>query len=228
LFSAIVADQITVWWGIEHTIYKINSDAIRSIEFLAVLKIVAAGVAFGAATWLFLQSTHLISRASHHLIAAPWLRPAMGGLIVVAVVWLFDWRQYLGLGVVANPLTPNDVCIVSSFATNGADRFSWLWKILLTAITVGFGFKGGEATPLFYVGSTLGNVLGNVLKLPIDLAAGLGLVAVFASATRTPLACTLMAVELFAQQASLSQATGLTIYALIACLVATCVRCRAI
>jgi H+/Cl- antiporter ClcA len=170
----------------------------------------------------------LISQASRQLIAGPWLRPAVGGLILVAVVWLFDWRQYIGLGVVANPLAPHDVCIVSSFATGGADGFSWLWKILLTAITVGFGFKGGEATPLFYVGSTLGNVLGNILKLPIDLAAGLGFVAVFASATRTPLACTLMAVEIFAHEATLSQASGLAIYALIACLVATCVRYRAI
>jgi H+/Cl- antiporter ClcA len=58
LFAAVVADGVTSWWGIEHTIYRINSDAFGSIEFLTVIKIVAIGVAFGAASWLFLQSTH--------------------------------------------------------------------------------------------------------------------------------------------------------------------------
>jgi H+/Cl- antiporter ClcA len=68
---------------------------------------------------------------------------------------------------------------------------------LFTAITLGFGFKGGEVTPLFFIGGALGNVLAGPLRLPVDLGAGLGLVAVFAGASKTPLACTLMGVELF-------------------------------
>jgi H+/Cl- antiporter ClcA len=64
-------------------------------------------------------------------------------------------------------------------------------------VTLAAGFKGGEVTPLFFIGATLGNTLAAVLGAPVDLFAGLGFIAVFAGATNTPLACTLMGIELF-------------------------------
>jgi H+/Cl- antiporter ClcA len=64
-------------------------------------------------------------------------------------------------------------------------------------VTVASGFKGGEVTPLFFIGATLGHTLALLLGAPVDLLAGLGLIAVFAGATKTPLACTLLGVELF-------------------------------
>jgi H+/Cl- antiporter ClcA len=69
--------------------------------------------------------------------------------------------------------------------------------LLFTAITLGTGFKGGEVTPLFFIGAALGNTLGTLSGAPIDLMAGLGFIAVFAGATNTPIACTIMGVELF-------------------------------
>jgi H+/Cl- antiporter ClcA len=72
-----------------------------------------------------------------------------------------------------------------------------LWKIVFTAITLNMGFKGGEVTPLFFIGATLGNTLAVLMGAPIDLMAALGFIAVFAGATNTPLACTIMGVELF-------------------------------
>ena len=78
--------------------------------------------------------------------------------------------------------------------------FSWWWKLIFTTVTVGSGFKGGEVTPLFFIGAALGNVLGHLLDAPVDLMAALGFVAVFAGATNTPLACTVMAMELFGVQ----------------------------
>jgi len=74
---------------------------------------------------------------------------------------------------------------------------SWFFKLLLTAVTLGMGFKGGEVTPLFFIGATLGNTWAMFTGAPVDLFAALGFVAVFAGATNTPLACTLMGVELF-------------------------------
>jgi H+/Cl- antiporter ClcA len=67
---------------------------------------------------------------------------------------------------------------------------------VFTAITLGAGFLGGEVTPLFFVGAALGNVLAGVLGLPLPLAAGVGMAAVFAAASNTPLALSIMAVEL--------------------------------
>jgi H+/Cl- antiporter ClcA len=74
---------------------------------------------------------------------------------------------------------------------------SWAWKLLFTAVTIGMGFKGGEVTPLFFIGATLGNALAFWMGAPVDLMAGLGFIAVFAAATNTPIACTIMGIELF-------------------------------
>lgn len=222
LFSAVLADRMTTWWGVQHTRYAINGETVSAIDLGSLTKIGMLSVAFGIVAWLFLRMTNWISLKSQRLIAAPWLRPVFGGLVIIALAWLINSRQYLGLGVEPNPLHPQDDCITSSFSSAGIDRLSWLWKSLFTAVTVGCGFKGGEATPLFYIGATSGNALGTYCDLSIDLAAGMGLVAVFAAVNRTPLACTMMAVELFAgQDASPLSAACLMIYSLTSCLIAT-------
>ncbi|HEX8430502.1 MAG TPA: chloride channel protein, partial [Longimicrobium sp.] len=125
----------------------------------------------------------------------PAFRPFVGGLIVIALVHLLGTREHLGLGV--HPPRDEDASIVTAFQPGGASPWSWWWKIVFTAVTIGSGFKGGEVTPLFFVGATLGNSLAGPLGVPVDLLAGIGLVAVFAGATNTPIACTLMGVELF-------------------------------
>ena len=81
--------------------------------------------------------------------------------------------------------------------------YDFLLKLLLTTFTIGFGFKGGEVTPLFFVGATLGSALSALLPLPVSFLAGLGFVAVFAGATNTPIACTLMGIELFGAEAGI-------------------------
>jgi H+/Cl- antiporter ClcA len=69
--------------------------------------------------------------------------------------------------------------------------------LLFTAVTLSTGFKGGEVTPLFFIGAALGNTIAVLTGAPVDLMAGLGFIAVFAGATNTPIACTIMGVELF-------------------------------
>jgi H+/Cl- antiporter ClcA len=81
--------------------------------------------------------------------------------------------------------------------------YDFLVKLMKTAITLGAGFMGGEVTPLFYIGATLGNALSFVIPLPLALLAGMGFVGVFSGATNTPLACTLMGIELFGAEPGL-------------------------
>ncbi len=227
LICAIGADQVTRLWGIGHTSYRIDPMNIAAPSLGLLFKLTIAGLAFGAVALLFLNATKLVSGLSERLIARRSLQPAIGGLVIVAISLTWNVRDYLGLGVVADPHAPEAVSIVSSFQADGANSHSWLSKLALTSITVGSGLKGGEATPLFFVGSTLGNALSGLLNLPVDLLAGLGFVAVFAAATRTPLACSMMAVELF--QRTGSEAALLAVYALVCCGIATllgrCIDC---
>ena len=86
--------------------------------------------------------------------------------------------------------------IIEAFNTP-SENYDFLLKILFTGFTLGAGFKGGEVTPLFFVGATIGSALSNYIPLPMALLAGMGFVAVFSGATHTPVACTIMGIELF-------------------------------
>lgn len=128
--------------------------------------------------------------------------------------------DYLGLGVTADPNYPNQVSILSSFHEGGATYWSWWWKILFTAVTLSSGFKGGEVTPLFFIGAALGNTMARLMHAPVDLLAGLGFVSVFAGATNTPLACTIMGIELFATGQPELVHSGFIVYLSTACFTA--------
>jgi H+/Cl- antiporter ClcA len=123
------------------------------------------------------------------------LRPAIGAALVIGLFWMVGTGDYLGLGV-SSP-DPNAVTIVSFFRSPDIHYWSWFWKIVFTAVTLSAGFKGGEVTPLFFIGAALGNALAGAMGAPPDLFAALGFVGVFAGASNTPLACTVMGVELF-------------------------------
>jgi chloride channel protein, CIC family len=185
LLASVVADWTCRAVGTHHTVYTIASGASGT---LLLVKVALAGALFGLAGQFFAELTHALQNLFARLSNSAAVRPALGGMAVIALVFLCGSREFLGLGVPG---------IVSSFHEGGAGWFSWLWKSVFTAVTVASGFKGGEVTPLFFIGSTLGNTLARLLFAPIDLFAGLGLVAVFAGAANTPLACTLMGVELF-------------------------------
>ena len=194
LIASLVGDWACTAWNIHHTQYHISL-AASSLHWLLMTKVVLAAVAFGLVSVLFAELTHGLRQVFKRLIPRPELRPFIGGLIVIALVYVVGTRDYLGLGI-SSP-DKSAVTILSAFAPDGAHAWSWWWKILFTAITLSSGFKGGEVTPLFFIGATLGNVLAWAMGAPPDLFAGIGFVAVFAGATNTPLACTLMGIELF-------------------------------
>lgn len=200
LIAAIVADWTCGAWSVGHTPYHIaafggaGGAAALHLDWVLLAKVAVAGAAFGLTARLFAELAHGAQHVFKRFIKAPYLRPAVGGVGVIGLAWMFG-SDYLGIGV-TNP-DPGVVTIVSSFHEGGAQTWSWLLKIVFTVMTLSSGFKGGEVTPLFYIGASLGNVLAGPLHAPTDLMAGLGFVAVFAAAANTPLACTIMAVELF-------------------------------
>ena len=200
--ASVLADFTCAAYGIHHTAYHISfKDAVQSsisflhFDYLLLAKVILAGVCFGLAGYVFSELSHTIKNYSKRFIKIKWMIPAIGGIIIISLTFVLGTRDYLGLGV-TNPDT-NGVSIVSAFHKGGAGYFSWFWKLLFTAVTLGMGFKGGEVTPLFFIGAALGNTIAVITGAPVDLMAGLGFIAVFAGATNTPIACTIMGVELF-------------------------------
>lgn len=209
LIASIVADLTVSAWGIHHTAYHIDvlskskfflSDYLP-ISILLLVKIIFSSALFGLASYLFAILVHQIKSFFLRVCKVKWLIPFLGGLIIIGLTYAIGKPDYLSLGV--DPEYPGAVTIPSAFQSGGADTWSWLWKTIYTAITLGTGFKGGEVTPLFYIGATLGNALSTLLDAPVSLFAALGFIAVFAGATNTPLACTIMGIELFGSEYSM-------------------------
>ncbi len=199
LIASVVGNRVTLLWGIRHPLYHVPF--VPDISIGRLLDAIIAGIICGIVAMFFAQLTHQISHLfKTHISYAP-IRPAIGGILIALIVWVSGTTKYIGLGVPT---------IIDSFLTQ-QHPWDFAAKVGLTALTLGAGFKGGEVTPLFFIGATLGNAMSLFLGLPMPLLAGMGLAAVFAGAANTPLASTLMAFELFGHQAG--------VYAGIACVV---------
>ncbi|MEG0925996.1 voltage-gated chloride channel family protein [Chryseobacterium sp.] len=183
--SAILADYATNLWNVKHTHYHI--DIIPKLEFLPILYSILAGITFGICAAAFSRIIHWAGSLFKSKIKYPPFRPVIGGTIVALAVLAMGTTRYIGLGV---PV------IVESFEKQ-LPLYDFALKMIFTIVTLSAGFKGGEVTPLFFIGATLGSALSLFIPLPFGLLAGMGFVAVFAGATNTPLACMLMGIELF-------------------------------
>lgn len=198
LIAALVGDQVCLAWGAHHSDFFTLAGLGRSEHALApadIVRAAALGALAGLTARLFVAATHGVKFVLERAVSKWWLRPAIGGVVVAGLAWLLADDAYLGLG--AWSPDPADPTLETMFREGGAEPWSWLAKLVFTAVTLGAGFKGGEVTPLFFIGAALGHVLAPGLGLPIALGAALGFVAVFAGASKTPFACTLLAMELF-------------------------------
>jgi H+/Cl- antiporter ClcA len=212
-FSSIVAHLVCLAWGIQHTTYRIGfagNDLLLHFDTILIAKTILAAMAFGLAAFLFAEAHLQVKTIFNKWVPIKWLIPVIGGLMIIGLCYLLNTQDYLGLGVIAEKA--NGISIVSSFKEGAATPYSWFWKLLFTAITLGSGFKGGEVTPLFFIGATLGNTLAWILGAPTDVFAALGFIAVFAGATNTIFASTIMGCELFG--------TEFVLYFFIACFMA--------
>ncbi len=185
LVASLVGDLTTRALGVTHTAYPAPPYLALTPLLLAKWLVFAAAVAL--TTTAFIELTHFLKKQGERRIPRLPIRMFVGGVAIVACWRLLGTGDYLGLGVPT---------IVRAFRDPGLPTYAFAAKLLLTAITLGAGFLGGEVTPLFFVGAALGNVLARLLGLPLELGAGVGLAAVFAASSNTPLALSIMAMEL--------------------------------
>jgi H+/Cl- antiporter ClcA len=185
LVASTVGDLTTRALGIAHTHYP--SAPALALGPLLLAKWLVFAIAVAVATTAFIELTHFIKRQGEKRVPRLPVRMFLGGLCVIGLWKLVGTSDYLGLGVPT---------IVRAFGDPALPQAAFAWKLLFTAITLGAGFLGGEVTPLFFIGAALGNLLARLLGLPLGLGAGVGLAAVFAAASNTPLALSVMAMEL--------------------------------
>ena len=190
LLSSLVAFWVASSFGVVPMAARMAAAVIPELSFATVGKVVLLGVAFAVVTVLFVSAVH---RAEHWAkgIGNPYLRILLGAgilLLLTGGVWLATGEfTYNGAGTEG---------ILSALIGN-AEPWDFLLKILFTAVTLGFGFKGGKIVPGFFIGATLGCVLAVWMGLPPSFGVALGMVALFSGMTNCPLAALVLGIELF-------------------------------
>jgi H+/Cl- antiporter ClcA len=188
--SAVIGDRVVEWLGYNHrppSWLQLTFADAASTGLLA--RTALAGVFFAVVAAAFCAAVKQVKGVVSS-VSFPPLRPFVGGVGIVLVSAIIG-TEALGM---STPLFED------SLAGRPVGSWMWLAKLVLTAITVGCAMPGGEVTPLFVIGATLGATLAGPLGIPIALLAGVGFVAVFAGAAGTPLACVLIGVELLGWQ----------------------------
>lgn len=197
--TAIIADYTATAMGAPHSHFF--SEPTLGLKPDLFIFSILSGILFGLTAAFFSKTLHFLTDFFAKNIKNELLRPVIGGSILVVIILIWGNTKYLGLGV---PEIENSFLKVS-------DPQDFILKLLLTTLTISAGFKGGEVTPLFFIGATLGSAMAAIFPLPVALLAAMGFVAVFAGATNTPLACLIMGLELFGSQNGIYLATAVIV-----------------
>lgn len=172
--------------GIRHEPYP----KVPSVRMTPLLlgKWCVFAVVIAAAAWSFLWGMQEAKRVFARLAPHPGVRMGVGGCLLIAMTYFVQDNQYLGLG---------DTMIRKAFVSPEISRMTPCLKMVFTVVTLGSGFLGGEVTPLFFTGASLGNLLALVLNIPLPLGAAVGLATLFGATAKMPFAFCLAAIELF-------------------------------
>ena len=200
MLSGFAGDAACRAWGTQHTAYPAflpDWTWARQPSFVAALLLVALCSGWVAQLYLRLAET---LRALFQKARRWWVPPLLAGGALALLAQFPVSQDYLGLGVWSS--APNAVTLGTAFQQDGAHPWSWLFKLVLTAVCLSGGFKGGEVTPLFFIGATFGNVFAAALGQETSPFAAFGFVAVFAAASHTPIAGVCLAAELFGIQSA--------------------------
>ena len=186
VIASIIAAKFAAGIGIHPEVFHVTVIPELTAVTGAKMAVIAAGC--GAVSILFCIALKLASTLYTKYLKNPYVRVVVAALIVMGITFILQTDDYMGAG---NQL------IAKAIETGRARPLDFVWKIILTAITMRAGFRGGEIVPAFCVGATFGCVMGQLLGFPPVVAAAAGMVALFCGVTNCPITSMLISFELF-------------------------------
>lgn len=183
--SAIIGVSLAAYLGVAPTAFQVVG--LPDYSAVLVLQVIAMGVLCAFLSVIFCMLMHITPKLYEKYLPNPLIRVALGGALVIGISLLIGTRDYNGAGSQ----------VIASAISGSAKPEAFLFKMILTALTLGAGFKGGEIVPVFFTGSTFGCVAASLIGLSPSYGAALGLVAVFCGVTNCPLTSIFLAFELF-------------------------------
>ena len=210
VLSSIIGLSVAHFFDVPGTAFSL--DGIPNLSVVSLAQVIGMGILFALLSILFCRVMHAAPKLYNRYLPDPLVRVVVGSLLVIGLTYLvWIWNpgtyDYNGAGE----------AIIHAAIEGYARPEAFILKILLTAITLGAGFKGGEIVPVFFTGSTFGCVVAPLLGLSPSFGAGLGMVCVFCGVTNCPVSSLLLALELFAGN-SVGMFTGQSL-----CLFAVCI-----
>jgi H+/Cl- antiporter ClcA len=188
--AAYTASTVTLLLGITHTVYSIK--AIPALSPSLIVIVILACILFGLTGRFFSQSIHFVKDWIARNKLHDLLKAFLGGSLVIGLMLALSAQKFAGLST----------WLIQAGFDGTVQFFDPVLKFLLTVLTLGTGFQGGEVTPLFGIGSSLGGLIGQLSNSSPSLLAALGLIAVFGCAANTPLTTVMLGIELFGFQAT--------------------------
>lgn len=185
LFSSVISYEIATHANVEFEAYKIL--AFPSESLLTYGKVIIIGLLCAMVGVIFCESMHKCTKIIHYKIRNQYVRAAIGGAIIIVLTLIVSNQDYNGAGTE----------IILKAVNGEAKWYSFILKIIFTVVTLSCGFKGGEIVPTFFIGATLGCVLGPVVGIPASFSAALGMIGMFCAVVNCPLASLILSVELF-------------------------------
>jgi len=183
--AGVMSYQVSSSLGITYFYHTI--DFVPAFTELFFIKVLIAGILFGICSLLLIETLNLFQKLSEKI---PWWAPLkglLGGAVLILLTLLLS-TDYLGLGLNT---------IESALAGSKIVWYAFAAKILFTCITLSFGGSGGMVTPIFFIGATFGTLLAAILGVDPATFAAIGMVALLAGAANTPIAASILAIELF-------------------------------
>ncbi len=185
LFSSILAYEIATYLGVEFEAFKIAQ--LPQETLFTYGKVIIIGLCCAMVGVIFCLIMHKSSKYIKARIQNQYLLAFMGGIAVIILTLIVGNQDYNGAGTF----------IIERAIEGEAQWYSFILKIIFTAVTLSCGFKGGEIVPTFFIGATFGCVLGPLVGLPASFSAALCLVGMFCAVVNCPVASLLLSVELF-------------------------------
>lgn len=187
--SSYLANAVTLLLGATHEVHKIS--AIPSLDIKSVLVFISASILFGLIGKLFALGVKYLKLLYAKIFKNTVLSALIGSVIVVLLIVLLNLNEYEGLSTWQQ---------TTAFEGN-ANWYDMPVKFILTALTLGAGFQGGEVTPLFDIGASFGGWYANMFGIEPSFLAAIGLICVFGSAANTPITTIMLGIELFGAEA---------------------------
>jgi H+/Cl- antiporter ClcA len=185
--ASLSAGLLQIWSNVNPNFW--NIDYAVDLNINNIFSAIVLGLIFGVTGNVFVLLLELFEKIYDRIQMNPYLKVLIPSVVVMILLYLFNGR-YSGLGL---------NLINAAYYQELVNSYDFLLKLLFTTVLLAIGFKGGEITPLFAIGATLGAVIAPILGFDPTLALALGYIGVFGSATNTFIAPALIGIEVFGQ-----------------------------